>query len=66
MLSIKTPTLILTGDKDIFILPKESELMSTLIPHSKLVKFASKIGHMIQFEAREEYNKAVEDFIKNL
>ncbi|MHA1143579.1 MAG: alpha/beta fold hydrolase [Candidatus Helarchaeota archaeon] len=64
--TISVPTLILTGDKDIFILPKESELMNELIPNSKLVKFSPKIGHMIQFEAREEYHKAVDEFLQQI
>jgi pimeloyl-ACP methyl ester carboxylesterase len=63
---IRTPTLILTGDKDIFIPPNASDLMHEKIPNSKLVKFSPKIGHMIQFEARDDYHKAVEDFITNL
>jgi len=64
--AIKVPTLILTGDKDIFIPPQESEKMQQLIPASKLVKFAPKIGHMIQYEALNDYHKALEDFFKTL
>lgn len=63
---ISCPTLILAGDKDSFIPSTESKKMKTLIPNSKLIIFAPKIAHMIQFEAREEYHKAVEDFINNL
>ena len=59
---ISVPTLILTGDRDLFILPEESKLMSQKIPNSKLVIFAPKIGHMIQYEASGEYNKALETF----
>jgi proline iminopeptidase len=64
--TIKLPTLILTGDKDIFIQPQESEKMHQLISASKLVKFAPKIGHMIQYEALNDYHKALEDFLKQL
>ncbi|MDD1776965.1 MAG: alpha/beta hydrolase, partial [Candidatus Helarchaeota archaeon] len=60
--AIKIPTLILTGDKDIFIPPPESDKMHELISNSKLVKFAPKIGHMIQYEALNDYHKALEDF----
>ncbi|TFF85441.1 MAG: alpha/beta hydrolase [Promethearchaeota archaeon] len=63
---IDIPTLILTGDKDIFIPPNASDLMHEKIPNSQLIKFSPKIGHMIQFEARDDYQKAVEDFINNL
>lgn len=64
--NISVPTLILTGDKDIFIQPQESEKMHGLIPNSKLVKFSPKIGHMIQYEAREDYHKALEEFFQTL
>ncbi|MHA1460175.1 MAG: alpha/beta fold hydrolase [Promethearchaeota archaeon] len=60
---ISVPTLILTGDRDLFILPEEAKLMNQKIPNSKLVIFTPKIGHMIQYEASDEYNKAVESFI---
>jgi 3-oxoadipate enol-lactonase len=57
------PTLILSGDKDIFILPEESKSMSQKIPNSKLVILTPKIGHMIQYEATDDYTKALETFI---
>ncbi len=63
---IKVPTLILTGDKDSFILPTESEIMNKIIPKSKLVQFSPKIAHMIQYEAKEDYHKAIVDFLNNL
>jgi pimeloyl-ACP methyl ester carboxylesterase len=63
---INVPTLILTGDEDTFISPKEAELMHKKIKKSELRIFSSKIGHMIQFEASEEYKKAVEEFLKKL
>jgi 3-oxoadipate enol-lactonase len=60
---ITVPTLILAGDKDIFILPDESKFMNEKIPNSKLEILTPKIGHMIQFEATEDYHKAIEDFL---
>ncbi|MHA2287774.1 MAG: alpha/beta fold hydrolase [Promethearchaeota archaeon] len=63
---ITIPTLILTGDKDIFILPDESKSMSQKIPNSQLVILTPKIGHMIQYEATYDYNKALESFISLL
>ena len=60
--SISVPTLILTGDRDLFILPEESKIMNQKIPNSKLVIFTPKIGHMIQYEATDEYNQALETF----
>jgi pimeloyl-ACP methyl ester carboxylesterase len=64
--TISVPTLILTGDKDSFIMPTESEKMAQVIPHAKLVKFSPKIAHMIQYEALPDYHKAIEDFLKTL
>jgi len=64
--SINVPTLILTGDKDIFILPTESESMNNLIPNSTLSVLTPKIGHMIQYEAPEQYTAAIENFLKNI
>jgi len=61
---INIPTLILSGDKDIFILPEESKLMNQIIPNSKLVILTPKIGHMIQYEATNDYHKALETFIR--
>ena len=61
---ISIPTLILTGDRDLFILGEESKLMSQKIPNSKLVIFTPKIGHMIQYEATDGYNKALETFLE--
>ena len=63
---INVPTLILTGDEDAFIFPEESELMHNKIRDSELKIFSPNIGHMIQFEALEECNKVVEDFLKRL
>ena len=64
--SIKIPTLILTGDKDIFILPDDSKKMHEKIPNSKLVVFSPNIGHMINYEAKDEYIKVMEEFLKSL
>ena len=60
---ITVPTLILTSDKDTMIFHEDSELMKEKIPNSKLIILSPKIGHYIQYEARDDYHKAVEDFI---
>ena len=60
------PTLILTGDQDAFIFKEESELMHSKIKNSELKMLSPNIGHMIQFEALEECNKVVENFLKKL
>ena len=64
--SISVPTLILTGDRDLFILPAEAESMNNLIPNSTMSVFTPKIGHMIQYEAPEQYTAAIENFLKNI
>lgn len=63
---IDVPTLILTGNEDPFVFSEESKLMHEKINDSELRVFSPNIGHMIQFEALEEYNKAVESFLKKL
>jgi len=63
---IDIPTLILTGDEDAFIFPQESESMHSKIKNSIIRVFSPNIGHMIQFEALEEYNKTLENFLENL
>ena len=63
---ISVPTLILSGDRDLFILPEESKMMNEKIPNSNLVILTPKIGHMIQYEAYEDYTKAIEEFLKTV
>jgi pimeloyl-ACP methyl ester carboxylesterase len=63
---IEVPTLILSGDEDIMVPPESSESMHRKIKNSELKIFSPYIGHYIQFEAIEEYNKAVENFLKRL
>jgi pimeloyl-ACP methyl ester carboxylesterase len=64
--SINVPTLVLTGDEDAMISPEEAKLMHKKIKNSELKIFSPNIGHMIQFEASEEYNKVVDQFLKKL
>lgn len=63
---ITVPTLILTSDKDTMILPEDSDLMNEKIPNSRLIKLSPDIGHYIQYEARDDCNRAIEDFIKTI
>jgi len=64
--TIDVPTLILTGDKDKYILPNSSEILSEKIPNSKLVVFSPNIGHMVNYEAQEEYYKVLGEFLEKL
>jgi proline-specific peptidase len=63
---INVPTLVLAGDEDAMISPEEAKLMHKKIKNSELKIFSPKIGHMIQFEASEDYNKVVDEFLKKL
>jgi pimeloyl-ACP methyl ester carboxylesterase len=63
---INVPTLVLAGDEDAMISPEEAKLMHEKIKNSELKIFSPKIGHMIQFEASEDYNKVVDEFLKKL
>ena len=64
--TINVPTLIVTGDKDKYILPKESDILHKKITNSKLVVFSPNIGHMVNYEAKDEYIKVMEDFLESL
>jgi len=64
--AINIPTLIVTGDKDKYILPKESDILHEKIPNSKLVVFSPNIGHMVNYEAKDEYIKVMEEFLENI
>lgn len=63
--TINVPTLILTGDKDKYILPQGSHILHEKIPNSKLIVFSPNIGHMVNYEAQEEYYKVLVEFLKN-
>ena len=64
--TIEVPTLILVGDEDIMVPTENSRSMHRKIKNSELIIFSPNIGHYIQFEALEEYNNTVEDFLKKL
>jgi pimeloyl-ACP methyl ester carboxylesterase len=63
---IEVPTLILSGDEDTMVSPEDSRSMHEKIRNSQLKIFSPKIGHYIQFEALEEYNRSVEDFLRKI
>ena len=64
--AINVPTLIVTGDKDKYILPQGSHILHEKIPNSKLVVFSPNIGHMVNYEATDEYIKVMEEFLESL
>ena len=64
--TISIPTLILTGDKDKYILPISSEMLHEKIPNSELTVFSPNVGHMVNYEAQEEYHKTLGNFLEKL
>ena len=59
---IKVPTLVLTGDADLLIPPRNSDVLAAKIPGAKLVKIAGG-SHGFNFETPELFNKAVLEFL---
>ncbi len=55
------PVLIITGEKDMLISPKQSQDMHELAKNSKLVIIANA-GHLSSLEQSEQWNLAVLDF----
>ncbi|MFW9887423.1 MAG: alpha/beta fold hydrolase [Candidatus Thorarchaeota archaeon] len=56
------PTLILHGDSDFTILPRNSELLAERIPNSKL-RFIEGAAHFVIIEKYEDFNNEVMSFI---
>jgi pimeloyl-ACP methyl ester carboxylesterase len=59
---ITAPSLILHGDSDLIVPPKNSEMISAAIPSSRL-KFIEGGHHLSFIEHHEEFNTAVMSFI---
>ncbi|MBW7836061.1 MAG: alpha/beta fold hydrolase [Sphingomonadales bacterium] len=59
---IKVPTLIIVGDEDRVLPPRESESLARLIPHSDLVVLKG-VGHLSNIEAPEVFNAKLEEFL---
>src|SRR5580692_3197342 len=62
---INVPTLIVTGDEDIFTGVSEAELMQRNIPGSQM-KVIAKAGHYSPWEQPEEVGKLLRQFLDNL
>ena len=61
--AIRVPTLVLVGDQDKVTPPSLSEELAGLIPDAKLQVIAGA-GHLANLEKPDEFNNAVEDFIR--
>jgi len=60
--TVKAPTLILAGRKDLFTPPSVQEKMAELIPESEIVWFEEG-GHMLPIEEPEGIVEAMRDFM---
>ena len=60
--SIKSPTLVITGDADLLIPPVNSDLIASKIPGARLVKIPGGT-HGFNFETPDLFNRAVLDFL---
>ncbi len=59
---ITHPTLILHGDADVLVPPKNSELLARGIPHSTLELFPGN-GHALNIQSKDEFNRAILEFL---
>ena len=59
---IAQPTLILHGDADVLVPPKNGELLAHGIPNSKLELFPGN-GHALNIQSKDKFNRAVLDFL---
>ncbi len=62
---IKVPTLVLAGTCDQLIPPENSGILASRIPNAELMLFEGA-GHGYLWEAEEQANHAVRDFLKRL
>ncbi len=64
--NISVPTLLLTGDKDSMVDGTSSEKMLTLISNATLDAIGPNVGHNLQIEQPEKYNRILEAFIDSI
>jgi pimeloyl-ACP methyl ester carboxylesterase len=60
---LKVPTLLVTGDADLWIPPYVLRQVGERIPDSKVVVVPNS-GHAVQWEQPQIFNKTVLDFIR--
>ena len=63
--SIKSPTLVITGDADLLIPPLNSDLIASKIPGARLVKIPGGT-HGFNFETPDVFNREVLDFLATI
>jgi pimeloyl-ACP methyl ester carboxylesterase len=60
---VKVPTLVITGDADMFFAAENSSLMASRISGAELV-ILKNMGHGFMFEAFDEFNRIILDFLR--
>jgi 3-oxoadipate enol-lactonase len=60
--SIRAPTLVATGAHDVLVKPRNSEILASRIPNSRLERLAD-LGHRAIWEAPEEIADLIGDFL---
>ena len=60
--SIRAPTLVATGAHDVLVKPRNSEILASRIPNSRLERLAD-LGHRALWEAPEEIADLIGDFL---
>ncbi|MHB8268901.1 alpha/beta fold hydrolase [Bradyrhizobium sp.] len=63
--NIRAPTLVMTGDRDQLVSPKNSEIVAGLIPGANLIVIPD-CGHRLMWEATDECVAIVEEFLSNV
>ena len=60
--TMRVPTLLMTGDADLWLPPSVLRLFAARIPDNEIV-IVPEVGHAIYWEAPETFNRATLDFI---
>lgn len=63
--TVTVPTLIVVGDEDVITPPSEAEIMHSLVPGSRLVRFPHT-GHLPPVEMPTEFNRVLAEFLTTL
>jgi pimeloyl-ACP methyl ester carboxylesterase len=60
--SIAAPALVLHGDGDVVVDPRNAELLAGLLPHASLELFPGT-GHLFFWQQPERFVRLVEEFL---
>src|SRR5262249_54149158 len=62
---IAVPTLLLIGARDVPDIHRILKHLAKHVPHSKTVEFP-KVGHLLNLEERDRFNRVVLDFLQGV